>query len=183
MEYKIEYPMAMEQSEKRDLSLIIYVISILLLLAIFMVFILSLVDQAYPELTSKSPEFVRFLLVLIIFLICLYILNNHIKISKLRRSVFAQRISAIHETVITLNHEINNPLLSILGRTQLLLMRNNKLDVNTRKELQEIEDESKKIEKALKKLSSIAEPRSTTYTENLIMIDIENSKVLDIDRN
>ncbi|HSG27729.1 MAG TPA: PAS domain S-box protein, partial [Candidatus Krumholzibacterium sp.] len=51
----------------------------------------------------------------------------------------AERLAAITETAISVNHEINNPLCSILGNTQLILQEKENLDPRTVRKLENIE--------------------------------------------
>lgn len=87
----------------------------------------------------------------------------------------AERLAAITETAISINHEINNPLCSILGNTQLILMTKEKLDKKTIRKLQSIEKEIMRIQKIARKLSEITRPVLKEYVSGTRMLDVEKS--------
>ncbi|MDD8019278.1 MAG: histidine kinase dimerization/phospho-acceptor domain-containing protein [Bacteroidota bacterium] len=62
------------------------------------------------------------------------------------------QIETLHEVIMTLKHEINNPLAIILGYTRLL--RKNITDGEALKKVDEIENASQRINHALKEFSA-----------------------------
>ncbi len=62
------------------------------------------------------------------------------------------QIKTLHEVIMTLKHEINNPLAIILGYTRLL--KKNITDGDTVKKIEEIEVASQRINHALKEFSA-----------------------------
>jgi DNA-binding response OmpR family regulator len=88
----------------------------------------------------------------------------------------AQRISAITETAVSLNHEINNPLCSIMGNAELLGMMLSDADEKIRRKLEIITRESSRIHETTKKLSNLMEPVLTEYISGVQMIDLKKSK-------
>lgn len=62
------------------------------------------------------------------------------------------QIRTLHEVILTLKHEINNPLAIILGYTRLL--RKSASDKESQKRLDEIENASQRINHALKEFSA-----------------------------
>lgn len=62
------------------------------------------------------------------------------------------QIQTLHEVIMTLKHEINNPLAIILGYTRLL--KKNITDAETLKKIDEIELASQRINHALKEFSA-----------------------------
>ncbi len=91
----------------------------------------------------------------------------------------AERLDALSEIAIGINHEINNPLCSILGNTQLLLMDRDKLDPETVEKLRNIEREIARIEKVAKRLPRITRPVVREYVGGKRMLDLEGSESLD----
>ena len=89
----------------------------------------------------------------------------------------AERLAAITETAIGINHEINNPLCSILGNTQLLLMERDKLDARTVRRLRSIEKEIARIREVAHRLSRITKPVLTEYVGGKRMLDVEHSSI------
>ena len=80
---------------------------------------------------------------------------------------------------MAVNHEINNPLTAILGNTQLLLMRAEKLSQDAVAKIKAIEQSAMRIRQVTRKLLSVVEPITTGYTDNLEMLDIEKSSGTD----
>lgn len=89
----------------------------------------------------------------------------------------AERLAAITETAIGLNHEINNPLCAILGNTQLLLMEKDKLDPAVIKRLKIIEREITRIHEVAERLARISRPVLKEYVGGKLMLDVERSEV------
>lgn len=90
-------------------------------------------------------------------------------------SVDLARLEAVKETTITLNHEINNPLTTVLGNVQLLLMKGTELPEDVRARLKMIEQSSIRIRDAVSKLLNLKEAKSTTYLDDTRMIDLHDS--------
>lgn len=86
------------------------------------------------------------------------------------------RMEAIVETAVTVNHEVNNPLTAILGNVQLLLMKRDEMDGDLRRKLEIIEQSAVKIKDVTQKLLRLTTARSVNYTENTNMIDISDEK-------
>ena len=91
----------------------------------------------------------------------------------------AERLAAITETAIGINHEINNPLCAILGNTQLLLMEKDKLDPTVIKKLKSIEREITRIHEVAGRLARISKPVLKEYVGGKLMLDVEQSEVSD----
>jgi len=87
----------------------------------------------------------------------------------------AERLAAITETAICVNHEINNPLCSILGNTQLMLMESYKLEPGMIRKLQSIEEQIQRIQKIAAKLRSITKPVLKEYVDGKKMLDVDAS--------
>ena len=67
----------------------------------------------------------------------------------------AERLEAVRETAVAVNHEVNNPLVSIPDMAQVLLLSAEKLDEDTRKKLEQIEDDVKRIADVTSRLRSL----------------------------
>ena len=88
----------------------------------------------------------------------------------------AERASAINETAVSFNHEINNPLCSILGNTQLVLMEKG-LDGAVVEKLKRIEKDITRIQRIAGKLARITRPVLREYVSGRNMIDLERSEI------
>lgn len=90
-----------------------------------------------------------------------------------------ERFSTVTKFTISLQHEINNPLTSVLAQTQgLLLKMENDPNVSLdfiREHLHTIEKETKRIRELLRNLAHITEPVVREYMPGVDMIDIKAS--------
>ena len=87
-----------------------------------------------------------------------------------------ERLSAIVETAVAVNHEVNNPLTAILGNVQLLLLKRNDLDQDLRSKLKTIETSALKIKDVTQRLMRISSPRSVEYSEGTKMLDLSSDE-------
>lgn len=103
------------------------------------------------------------------------------------QKVRSARLAAITETVVSVNHEVNNPLAVILGYVQMLLRRSvpagddaSRLEWTRRAvtDLQRIEAEVLRIGQITRKLSSLIEPVVISYPagEGVRMVDLNQSR-------
>jgi len=86
-----------------------------------------------------------------------------------------ERLAAINETAVTVNHEINNPLTAILGNVQLLLMHRKDLDPELRNKLTVIEESASKIKDVTQRLLRLTSARTTEYVPGTGMIDLSDT--------
>lgn len=101
-----------------------------------------------------------------------------------RQSVKAERLAAITETMVSVNHEVNNPLAVILGYAQILLRRLEndprflEIAPKARTELSRIESEAMRIREITRKLASLIEPVVTPYpaSNGVNMVDVHRSR-------
>jgi len=82
------------------------------------------------------------------------------------------RLSAVTDTAVTVNHEINNPLTAILGNVQLILSRPQGLSEDTVKKLRVVEESALKIRDVTQKLLKLTHARSVEYSEGSTMLDL-----------
>ena len=95
---------------------------------------------------------------------------------ELREAIEQARRSAILETAIAVNHEVNNPLTAVLGNTQLLLLQAEGLDEKTKKRLLDIEKSALRIKDVTQKLLKNRPFRTTEYPGGLRMLDLSGSE-------
>jgi len=96
----------------------------------------------------------------------------------LKEKVKSAELSSVMSTAVTLNHEINNTLMALLGNAQLLLMQK-KLDPEVVDKLKIIEQSAAKIQELTALLSEIEEPVFKEYAGGIKMLDLEKSKFKD----
>jgi len=99
--------------------------------------------------------------------------------SSLRDMVDKERLAAILETAVTVNHEINNPLTAILGNVQLLLMHRNDLDDELANKLKTIEASAMRIRDITQRLLNLTSARSVKYAEGTNMLDLGDEQTDD----
>jgi len=87
-----------------------------------------------------------------------------------------ERLSAIVETAVAVNHEVNNPLTAILGNVQLLLLNQDDLNEDLRSKLKTIEASALKIKDVTQRLMRITSPRSVEYSEGTKMLDLSSDE-------
>jgi CheY-like chemotaxis protein len=92
-----------------------------------------------------------------------------------KKEIELERLRAVQEIAISLSHEINNPLTSIMGMAQLLLMIPEKFDEESIAQLKWIEDSAKRIAHITRKLNELKRLEVTSYVGKDSMIDIEHS--------
>ena len=101
-------------------------------------------------------------------------------VTKLKESqenlIKSERLAAITETSVAANHEINNPLFSILGQAQLLLRKYGHSDDETVNRLKTIEESALRIACVPRKLANLAQPVVKEYAGlDTSMIDVDGS--------
>lgn len=87
----------------------------------------------------------------------------------------SDRLAAIIETAVAVNHEINNPLVPILGNAQFLLQDENVVDEEVRKRLRSIVHNALRIRDITQKLANIRHPVTKEYLRGTRMLDIQAS--------
>jgi PAS domain S-box-containing protein len=91
------------------------------------------------------------------------------------RLVQSERIAAVTDTVATLNHEINNPLASILGNAQLLLRKGGISDPALVEKIRRIVEDSLRIKDVTTKMAGLIEAVTVEYPGNARVIDVDRS--------
>ena len=106
-------------------------------------------------------------------------IKAHLRIRELERELREkEKAATIGQMAITLSHEINNPLTSIIWHTRLLqeeLAKNTDMPEKVFLSLETIAQDAHRIEKVLKRLYRIKEPVLTSYTADAQMIDLQRS--------
>ncbi len=88
----------------------------------------------------------------------------------------SERLKAIIETAVTINHEVNNPLAAVLGYVQLILSKSENLDSDTIQKLKKIETGALRIKEVTNRLLKIVEPVIVKYAGEVRMVDLQQSK-------
>ncbi len=91
-----------------------------------------------------------------------------------KEKIEKERLTAVLETAVTVNHEVNNPLQAIIGNIQLLLMKQENLDEDIIEKLKAIEESAIKINSVTQKLMRMTSPKTIKYSDGTKMIDIND---------
>ena len=87
----------------------------------------------------------------------------------------SERLSAVVETAVTVNHEINNPLLVITSSVEALQRLLFDADSGVRDKLERISEACRRIQRFTQQLGSVIEPVTKEYLPGLKMLDIQQS--------
>jgi K+-sensing histidine kinase KdpD len=91
-----------------------------------------------------------------------------------KQAIEKARLSAITDTAVTVNHEVNNPLTAILGNVQLLLAKQENLNSDAIKKLRVVEESALKIKDVTQKLLKLTHSRTVEYTDGATMLDLSD---------
>lgn len=83
-----------------------------------------------------------------------------------------ERLTAINESLATINHQINNPLTPILGNLQLIKNDQPSLNDAQLKKIEIIEANAKKISEIIKKFNQVSELTRRNYYGNVNYLEL-----------
>ncbi len=89
-----------------------------------------------------------------------------------RELVEKERLTAITESIATINHKINNPLMPILGNIQLIRQDASQFQESHKEKLEIIETNARKICEVIKNFNKLTKPISTKYYGNTNLIEL-----------
>jgi DNA-binding response OmpR family regulator len=93
-----------------------------------------------------------------------------------RENLRLKQIQTVQQTAITANHEINNPLQTIISNAELILNQNTNWDEQTKQRIQTIIENAGKIRRVTKRMENLAELVSKEYVAGgPEMVDLERS--------
>ena len=90
------------------------------------------------------------------------------------RLLESERLRGVTETVGALNHEVNNPLATIVGTAQLLLRRED-LDPATREKIERMLEAAKRIQFVTSKMATLIQAHSRPYPGQTQILDFSRS--------
>jgi len=93
-----------------------------------------------------------------------------------KHALEAEKLETVHAMVITLAHEINNPLTALLGEAEMLLM-DGRLVPADRSSVEVIRNMSMRIQRVIIKLQDVQAVEMTAYTDwqQMIKVDLEDT--------
>ena len=102
--------------------------------------------------------------------------KNRQLIDTQQKLIEAEKLNTISQIIVSISHEINNPMTSVLGNVMILKAEQ---DTISREELgnilQTIEEQIKRIVGVMAKLRNMERPTKKLYMEGVEMIDIDAS--------
>lgn len=90
------------------------------------------------------------------------------------RLMETERLKGVTETVGALNHEVNNPLATIVGTAQLLLRRTD-VEPDTRHKLERMLEAAKRIQFVTSKMETLIQAHSRPYPGQSQILDVRRS--------
>jgi signal transduction histidine kinase len=94
------------------------------------------------------------------------------------RLMESERLRGVTETVGALNHEVNNPLATIVGTAQLLLRRET-LEEDTRTKVERMLEAAKRIQFVTSKMATLIQANSRPYPGQTNILDVLGSVARD----
>jgi hypothetical protein len=104
---------------------------------------------------------------------CVFAKNNIVKLQKVEKELLESEINSIKKIVVTLSHNINNLLVSIVSGSALIL-KTRDLEVIYKIGAQ-INTNGQAISTVMKTLSKVEKPVTSEYIQGVDMIDLEKS--------
>jgi signal transduction histidine kinase len=83
-----------------------------------------------------------------------------------------ERLETTQAVAVTMRHEINNALTSLIGNAELILRRAEEVDAHTLARVREIAHQGRRIQTVLDRLEALTEIRTTTYYGGVQMIEL-----------
>lgn len=101
--------------------------------------------------------------------------KNRELVATQEKLVQAERLATIGQVAVSVNHEINNPLSTIVGNIQLLIRNFKDGPEELLSKLKSVEENAYRINETAKKLNKITSPVLKDYAGGVKMLDIEGS--------
>jgi FixJ family two-component response regulator len=117
-------------------------------------------SSANHSLTNKVQELER--------------LNGLLKRTQ-QELVKAERLAAIGEVVVSINHSVNNSVSAIQAAVRYIKGRESR-DAGAGEALERIEEECREIESVIARLRSLKEAKPTEYAEGITMINLKEDE-------
>jgi signal transduction histidine kinase len=102
-----------------------------------------------------------------------YALDSVLFSATLSERLQRERLETAQALVVTIRHEINNALTSLIGNGDLLLRRADHLDDVSESRVREILSQAYRIRDVLGKLEALTSVRTTTYLDGVRMVDLQ----------
>ncbi len=93
------------------------------------------------------------------------------------RALRNERMAAIGQFAVAIRHEINNALTAIVTESQLLSDQGSSLTEDQKESAQSIHESAMRIATNVRKITNLADAPVTTYTGEIMMVDLAAAKI------
>lgn len=95
------------------------------------------------------------------------------------RALRNERMAAIGQFAVAIQHEINNALTAIVTESQLLSAQGSSLTEDQKESAQSINEAATRIAASIRKITNLSDAPVTTYTGEIMMVDLASAKNAD----
>lgn len=88
------------------------------------------------------------------------------------RQVQEEKLHGISQLAVSVNHEVNNPLMGLMGTAEMILMENPELPEKVQRDLQTVIDQARRIQSITLRLRDLNHLRTIPYDDQASMIDL-----------
>jgi signal transduction histidine kinase len=86
-----------------------------------------------------------------------------------------ERMAAIGQLAVTVNHRVNNSLAAIVADSDLLLSESDSFEQAHKESLERINDSAMRIARDVRKIAKLRDAPVVTYGEDVSMVDLDNA--------
>lgn len=91
---------------------------------------------------------------------------------RFERQIHEEKLQGISQLAVSVNHEVNNPLMGLMGTAELILMENENLPEKVRRDLRTVIDQARRIQSITLRLRDLNHLRTIPYDDRASMIDL-----------
>ena len=91
------------------------------------------------------------------------------------RAIQGERVAVVSQVAVTIRHEVNNALATIMAEAQLL-MHSDELDAEQAKSVRHILEMAKRVRDSMDRLATLTRTPTTEYVPGVEMIDLDKIK-------
>lgn len=96
-------------------------------------------------------------------------------IHRVERRIHDEKLEGISQLAVSVNHEVNNPLMGLMGTAEMILLENANLPEKVRRDLRTVIDQARRIQSITLRLRDLDHLRTVPYDDRAAMIDLLGS--------
>lgn len=96
-------------------------------------------------------------------------------IHRVERRIHDEKLEGISQLAVSVNHEVNNPLMGLMGTAEMILLENGNLPEKVRRDLKTVIDQARRIQSITLRLRDLDHLRTVPYDDRAAMIDLLGS--------